>query len=113
MSIILFTNKGVYCQFQMKLIWKGQTGSDIYIKTYLQVQTFILKLICITDVNALSNHVFFLLLLVADATYTETAVGNSGYGGAQWDRGANLNDYYSRKEEQEVQAVRFFFSKTY
>ncbi|KAL7984786.1 hypothetical protein Chor_003356 [Crotalus horridus] len=32
-------------------------------------------------------------------------VGNSGYGGAQWDRGANLNDYYSRKEEQEVQAT--------
>ena len=23
-----------------------------------------------------------------------------------WDRGANLKDYYSRKEEQEVQAVR-------
>uniref|UniRef100_A0A8D2IVT4 RNA helicase n=1 Tax=Varanus komodoensis TaxID=61221 RepID=A0A8D2IVT4_VARKO len=29
----------------------------------------------------------------------------SGYGGAQWDRGANLKDYYSRKEEQEAQAV--------
>nr|XP_056701418.1 ATP-dependent RNA helicase A [Euleptes europaea] len=31
--------------------------------------------------------------------------GNSGYGGAQWDRGANLKDYYSRKEEQEAQAT--------
>ncbi|XP_026525038.1 ATP-dependent RNA helicase A isoform X1 [Notechis scutatus] len=41
----------------------------------------------------------------AAANSTETAFGNSGYGGAQWDRGANLNDYYSRKEEQEVQAT--------
>ncbi|CAM5161248.1 unnamed protein product [Natator depressus] len=32
-------------------------------------------------------------------------VGSSGYGGAQWDRGANLKDYYSRKEEQEAQAT--------
>uniref|UniRef100_A0A8C9QX28 DExH-box helicase 9 n=1 Tax=Spermophilus dauricus TaxID=99837 RepID=A0A8C9QX28_SPEDA len=35
--------------------------------------------------------------------------GASGFGGAPgptWDRGANLKDYYSRKEEQEVQAVR-------
>ncbi|XP_049664418.1 ATP-dependent RNA helicase A isoform X1 [Accipiter gentilis] len=31
------------------------------------------------------------------------APGNSGSRGAQWDRGANLKDYYSRKEEQEVQ----------
>ncbi|XP_077188724.1 ATP-dependent RNA helicase A isoform X1 [Paroedura picta] len=31
--------------------------------------------------------------------------GNSSYGGAQWDRGANLKDYYSRKEEQEAQAT--------
>lgn len=30
------------------------------------------------------------------------APGNCG---AQWDRGANLQDYYSRKEEQEAQAV--------
>ncbi|NWS81845.1 DHX9 helicase, partial [Toxostoma redivivum] len=28
---------------------------------------------------------------------------NCGSHGAQWDRGANLQDYYSRKEEQEVQ----------
>ncbi|KFV80066.1 ATP-dependent RNA helicase A, partial [Struthio camelus australis] len=34
------------------------------------------------------------------------APGSSGYGGSQWDRGANLKDYYSRKEEQEVQAVK-------
>uniref|UniRef100_A0A2K5WV03 ATP-dependent RNA helicase A n=1 Tax=Macaca fascicularis TaxID=9541 RepID=A0A2K5WV03_MACFA len=34
-------------------------------------------------------------------------VGASGYGvpGPTWDRGANLKDYYSRKEEQEVQAT--------
>ncbi|XP_041889900.1 ATP-dependent RNA helicase A-like isoform X1 [Corvus kubaryi] len=31
------------------------------------------------------------------------APGNCGSHGAQWDRGANLQDYYSRKEEQEVQ----------
>uniref|UniRef100_A0A8C4VI53 RNA helicase n=1 Tax=Falco tinnunculus TaxID=100819 RepID=A0A8C4VI53_FALTI len=33
-----------------------------------------------------------------------TTPGNSGNRGGQWDRGANLKDYYSRKEEQEVQA---------
>lgn len=35
------------------------------------------------------------------------AENNSGYGvtGPTWDRGANLKDYYSRKEEQEVQAT--------
>lgn len=33
------------------------------------------------------------------------APGNCGSHGAQWDRGANLQDYYSRKEEQEVQEV--------
>ncbi|XP_040841278.1 ATP-dependent RNA helicase A isoform X2 [Ochotona curzoniae] len=34
-------------------------------------------------------------------------VGASGYGppGPTWDRGANLKDYYSKKEEQEVQAT--------
>uniref|UniRef100_A0A670XZ02 RNA helicase n=1 Tax=Pseudonaja textilis TaxID=8673 RepID=A0A670XZ02_PSETE len=47
----------------------------------------------------------------AAANSTETAFGNSSYGGAQWDRGANLNDYYSRKEEQEVQAVRSFIAE--
>lgn len=37
-----------------------------------------------------------------------SGVGASGYGapGPTWDRGANLKDYYSRREEQEVQAVR-------
>ncbi|NXG30706.1 DHX9 helicase, partial [Dromaius novaehollandiae] len=35
----------------------------------------------------------------------EMAPGSSGSGGSQWDRGANLKDYYSRKEEQEVQAT--------
>uniref|UniRef100_A0A8C9KK65 ATP-dependent RNA helicase A n=1 Tax=Panthera tigris altaica TaxID=74533 RepID=A0A8C9KK65_PANTA len=36
-----------------------------------------------------------------------SGVGASGYGppGPTWDRGANLKDYYSRKEEQEVQAT--------
>ncbi|NWU48574.1 DHX9 helicase, partial [Dromas ardeola] len=35
----------------------------------------------------------------------EIAPGNSGNHGAQWDRGANLKDYYSKREEQEVQAT--------
>ncbi|XP_053247085.1 ATP-dependent RNA helicase A isoform X1 [Podarcis raffonei] len=34
-----------------------------------------------------------------------SGVGSSGYGVTQWDRGANLKDYYSRKEEQEAQAT--------
>ncbi|XP_029791093.1 ATP-dependent RNA helicase A isoform X1 [Suricata suricatta] len=36
-----------------------------------------------------------------------SGVGASGYGppGPTWDRGANLKDYYSKKEEQEVQAT--------
>uniref|UniRef100_A0A8C0PZA5 ATP-dependent RNA helicase A n=1 Tax=Canis lupus familiaris TaxID=9615 RepID=A0A8C0PZA5_CANLF len=36
-----------------------------------------------------------------------SGIGASGYGppGPTWDRGANLKDYYSRKEEQEVQAT--------
>ncbi|NXE75340.1 DHX9 helicase, partial [Cochlearius cochlearius] len=35
----------------------------------------------------------------------EVAPGNCGNHGAQWDRGANLKDYYSKREEQEVQAT--------
>ncbi|NXG85533.1 DHX9 helicase, partial [Stercorarius parasiticus] len=35
----------------------------------------------------------------------EVAPGNCGSHGAQWDRGANLKDYYSKREEQEVQAT--------
>ncbi|NXC12194.1 DHX9 helicase, partial [Corythaeola cristata] len=35
----------------------------------------------------------------------EMAPGNCGSRGAQWDRGANLKDYYSKREEQEVQAT--------
>ncbi|NXU60593.1 DHX9 helicase, partial [Horornis vulcanius] len=34
---------------------------------------------------------------------SEVAPGNCGNHGAQWDRGANLQDYYSKKEEKEVQ----------
>nr|XP_036877000.1 ATP-dependent RNA helicase A [Manis javanica] len=36
-----------------------------------------------------------------------SGIGASGYGvsGPTWDRGANLKDYYARKEEQEVQAT--------
>ncbi|NXD24168.1 DHX9 helicase, partial [Spelaeornis formosus] len=34
---------------------------------------------------------------------SEVALENCSSHGAQWDRGANLQDYYSRKEEQEVQ----------
>ncbi|KAM9283200.1 ATP-dependent RNA helicase A isoform 1-T1 [Morus bassanus] len=33
------------------------------------------------------------------------ASGNCDDHGAQWDRGANLKDYYSKREEQEVQAT--------
>uniref|UniRef100_A0A8D2QIQ7 RNA helicase n=1 Tax=Zonotrichia albicollis TaxID=44394 RepID=A0A8D2QIQ7_ZONAL len=40
------------------------------------------------------------LLLKSDVG---AAPGNCGSHGAQWDRGANLQDYYSRKEEQEGQ----------
>lgn len=38
--------------------------------------------------------------------------GNSGWGrggsdgGAQWDRGANLKEYYAKRDEQEAQAVQ-------
>ncbi|XP_068272943.1 ATP-dependent RNA helicase A [Nyctibius grandis] len=35
----------------------------------------------------------------------EAAPGNCGDRGAQWDRGANLQDYYSKREEQEVLAT--------
>ncbi|XP_072504539.1 ATP-dependent RNA helicase A isoform X2 [Notamacropus eugenii] len=47
------------------------------------------------------------LALQTDGT---PGLGGSGYGpgagpGGTWDRGANLKDYYSRKEEQEVQAT--------
>ncbi|NXV13775.1 DHX9 helicase, partial [Cepphus grylle] len=35
----------------------------------------------------------------------EIAPGNCGNHGAQWDRGANLKDYYSKREEQELQAT--------
>ncbi|NWH87179.1 DHX9 helicase, partial [Aegithalos caudatus] len=34
---------------------------------------------------------------------SEVAPENCGSHGAQWDRGANLQDYYSRKEEKELQ----------
>ncbi|KAG9343499.1 hypothetical protein JZ751_013665, partial [Albula glossodonta] len=34
-----------------------------------------------------------------------TGLGYSGANSAQWDRGANLKDYYSRKDEQEAQAT--------
>lgn len=35
----------------------------------------------------------------------DAAPESCGSHGAQWDRGANLQDYYSRKEEQEVHEV--------
>ncbi|KAM9005793.1 ATP-dependent RNA helicase A isoform X1 [Sarcophilus harrisii] len=49
------------------------------------------------------------LALQADGT-PGSGLGGSGYGpgtgpGGTWDRGANLKDYYSRKEEQEAQAT--------
>lgn len=48
----------------------------------------------------------FLFSLAIDGA-SPSELGSSGYSGAQWDRGANLKDYYSKKEEQEAQAVRF------
>ncbi|NXW47907.1 DHX9 helicase, partial [Nyctiprogne leucopyga] len=36
---------------------------------------------------------------------TGATPANCGSRGAQWDRGANLKDYYSKREEQEVQAT--------
>ncbi len=42
-----------------------------------------------------------------------TGLGYSGGGGgAQWDRGANLKEYYARRDEQEAQAVRTDANKT-
>nr|O70133.2 RecName: Full=ATP-dependent RNA helicase A; AltName: Full=DEAH box protein 9; Short=mHEL-5; AltName: Full=Nuclear DNA helicase II; Short=NDH II; AltName: Full=RNA helicase A; Short=RHA [Mus musculus] len=45
--------------------------------------------------------------LALKAEENNSGVESSGYGspGPTWDRGANLKDYYSRKEEQEVQAT--------
>uniref|UniRef100_A0A8B9LSB4 RNA helicase n=3 Tax=Astyanax mexicanus TaxID=7994 RepID=A0A8B9LSB4_ASTMX len=34
-----------------------------------------------------------------------TGLGYSGFGNSQWERGANLQDYYSRKEEQDAKAT--------
>ncbi|XP_033874255.2 ATP-dependent RNA helicase A protein-like [Acipenser ruthenus] len=34
-----------------------------------------------------------------------TGLGYSNFSGAQWERGVNLNDYYSKREEQEAQAT--------
>ena len=34
------------------------------------------------------------------------AAAAGGGGGAEWDRGANLKEYYARRDEQEAQAVR-------
>lgn len=34
-----------------------------------------------------------------------TGLGYSGFNNAQWERGANLQQYYSRKEEQDAKAV--------
>ena len=34
--------------------------------------------------------------------------GGGGGGGGEWERGANLKEYYSKRDEQEAQAVRHF-----
>ncbi|XP_036452301.1 ATP-dependent RNA helicase A isoform X1 [Colossoma macropomum] len=34
-----------------------------------------------------------------------TGLGYSGFGNSQWERGANLQDYYSRREEQDAKAT--------
>ncbi|XP_006872619.1 PREDICTED: ATP-dependent RNA helicase A-like [Chrysochloris asiatica] len=46
-------------------------------------------------------------LALKSSTENNSGVGASGYGvpGPTWDRGANLKDYYSKKEEQEAQAT--------
>lgn len=50
--------------------------------------------------------------LLKEHHFLSVIENNSGGGGSgyvpTWDRGANLKDYYSRKEEQEVQAVRLY-----
>lgn len=48
---------------------------------------------------------FYLIFFCVVGNGPGAAPGNCGSHGAQWDRGANLQDYYSRKEEQEGQEV--------
>uniref|UniRef100_A0A8C2EEQ6 RNA helicase n=2 Tax=Cyprinus carpio TaxID=7962 RepID=A0A8C2EEQ6_CYPCA len=38
-----------------------------------------------------------------------TGLGYSGFGNAQWERGANIQEYYSKRDEQDAKAVVFFF----
>uniref|UniRef100_A0A8C1KIL4 RNA helicase n=1 Tax=Cyprinus carpio TaxID=7962 RepID=A0A8C1KIL4_CYPCA len=41
-----------------------------------------------------------------------TGLGYSGFGNAQWERGANLQEYYSKREDQDAKAVGLnFFSQ--
>uniref|UniRef100_A0A673GKI0 RNA helicase n=1 Tax=Sinocyclocheilus rhinocerous TaxID=307959 RepID=A0A673GKI0_9TELE len=38
-----------------------------------------------------------------------TGLGYSGFGNAQWERGANLQEYYSKREDQDAKAVGLHF----
>lgn len=38
-----------------------------------------------------------------------TGLGYSGFGNAQWERGANLQEYYSKREDQDAKAVGLNF----
>uniref|UniRef100_A0A673JEF0 RNA helicase n=1 Tax=Sinocyclocheilus rhinocerous TaxID=307959 RepID=A0A673JEF0_9TELE len=38
-----------------------------------------------------------------------TGLGYSGFGNTQWERGANIQDYYSKRDEQDAEVVVFFF----
>lgn len=59
-----------------------------------------------------SPHVLSCLLSDEDESGSGPVIGvtglgySGGAGGAQWDRGANLKEYYARRDEQEAQAVR-------
>uniref|UniRef100_A0A8C2GLE7 RNA helicase n=1 Tax=Cyprinus carpio TaxID=7962 RepID=A0A8C2GLE7_CYPCA len=40
---------------------------------------------------------------------SDSGLGYSGFGNAQWERGANIQEYYSKRDEQDAKAVVFFF----
>lgn len=38
-----------------------------------------------------------------------TGLGYSGFGNPQWERGANLQEYYSKRDDQDAKAVGLDF----
>lgn len=54
-------------------------------------------------------HLFLLLLFIKEqsgnSSGTVAGMGYSGYSDALSDRGANLKDYFTKREEQEAKAV--------